>query len=209
MKKDMDWLKDLLHSEYIPAQDIPDIGLYMDQVTTFMESKLESSKRYPDDKIMTKTMINNYTKNRLIPPSIKKKYSRDHMFFIIIIYYLKTMLSISDIKQLLTPLAEKYFPENKENGISLEQIYSHNMMVNEERLEDIRQEIMKLYEMSRKDDNLNRTRQVSDQDREWLNDFAFICSLSYDIYIRKKIVEKLIDLHMEQTPPGTKNKKKK
>ncbi len=107
----------LIQSEYIPAQDIPDIGLYMDQVTTFMESKLDSSRRYPDDKIMTKTMINNYTKNHLIPPSVKKKYSRDHMFFIIIIYYLKTILSISDIKQLLTPLVERYFPENKENGI--------------------------------------------------------------------------------------------
>ena len=88
----MDWLEDLLHSEYIPAQDIPDIGLYMDHVTTFMETKLAPSKRYPDDKIMTKTMINNYTKNRLIPPSVKKKYSRDHMFFIILIYYLKTIL---------------------------------------------------------------------------------------------------------------------
>ena len=92
MNNTTDWLMNLIQSEYIPAQDIPDIGLYMDQVTTFMESKLDSSKRYPDDKIMTKTMINNYTKNHLIPPSVKKKYSRDHMFFIIIIYYIGTVI---------------------------------------------------------------------------------------------------------------------
>jgi len=203
----IDWLMNLIQSEYIPAQDIPDIGLYMDQVTTFMESKLDSSRRYPDDKIMTKTMINNYTKNHLIPPSVKKKYSRDHMFFIIIIYYLKTILSISDIKQLLTPLVERYFPENKENGISLEQIYSHNMMVNEERLDTIREDILHLYELSRRNQLLEDTDQVSDKEQEFLDDFAFICSLSYDIYIRKKIVEKLIDLHKEKVPSRHKKKK--
>ena len=207
MKKNMDWLEDLLHSEYIPAQDIPDIGLYMDQVTTFMETKLASSKRYPDDKIMTKTMINNYTKNRLIPPSVKKKYSRDHMFFIILIYYLKTILSISDIKQLLTPLSERYFPENKESGISLEQIYEHNMIANEERLDKIREEILSLYEMSGEDNCYEKDGHITEEEKSFLDDFSFICSLSYDIYIRKKIVEKLIDLHNQNTSSGRKKKK--
>ncbi len=203
----MDWLEDLLHSEYIPAQDIPDIGLYMDQVTTFMETKLASSKRYPEDKVMTKTMINNYTKNKLIPPSVKKKYSRDHLFFIIIIYYLKTILSISDIKQLLSPLSERYFPENRENGISLEQIYEHNMIVNEERLDKIRQEILSLYEMSAANNCYEKKNHISEEEKSFLDDFSFICSLSYDIYIRKKIVEKLIDLHNPASPSGGKKKK--
>ena len=46
--------------------DIPNIDLYMDQVTTFMEKELASSKRHEDDKILTKTMINNYAKNNLL-----------------------------------------------------------------------------------------------------------------------------------------------
>ena len=71
-----DWLYALLKTEPIPPEDIPDIGLYMDQVTTLMDTRLAGSKRYPDDKILTKTMINNYTKNHLLPPSDKKKYSR-------------------------------------------------------------------------------------------------------------------------------------
>ena len=57
--------------DYVKSAD-----LYMDQVTTFMEEALGSSKRYPEDKILTKTMINNYAKNDLLPPPIKKKYSK-------------------------------------------------------------------------------------------------------------------------------------
>ena len=62
--------------ESFNIDDIPNIDLYMDQVTTLMDTRLAASKRYPDDKILTKTMINNYTKNHLLPPSDKKKYSR-------------------------------------------------------------------------------------------------------------------------------------
>ena len=48
--------------EFIELSQIPDIDLYMDQITTFFEDKLKSTKRTKDDKIFTKTMINNYTK---------------------------------------------------------------------------------------------------------------------------------------------------
>ena len=76
--------KDMLNSilssiskiDYVKPEDIPNVDLYMDQVTTFMEAQLSSTKRYPEDKILTKTMINNYTKNNLLPPPVKKKYSK-------------------------------------------------------------------------------------------------------------------------------------
>ena len=66
--------KDLLNSildslsriEYIKPEDLPNIDLYMDQVTTFMDAQLAISKRHPEDKILTKTMINNYAKNNLL-----------------------------------------------------------------------------------------------------------------------------------------------
>lgn len=60
---------------YIKPEEIPNIPLYMDQVTTFMEEHLKHSKRYPEDKVLTKTMINNYAKNNLLPAPVKKKYS--------------------------------------------------------------------------------------------------------------------------------------
>ena len=98
-----DLLRSVLESfdriDYIKPDEIPDIDLYMDQVTTFMDTHLSASKRYPDDKILTKTMINNYTKAGLMPPPEKKKYSKEHMLMLIFIYYFKNILSISDLPE--------------------------------------------------------------------------------------------------------------
>ena len=74
-----DLLKQLKSIDYIKPEDIPNIDLYMDQVTTFMDEQLAASKRYETDKILTKTMINNYTKNDLLPAPIRKKYSKEHI----------------------------------------------------------------------------------------------------------------------------------
>ena len=74
-----DWMEKMARLDYIKPDEIPKIDLYMDQVTTFMETQLAGTKRTPEDKIMTKTMINNYTKNKLLPPPERKKYSKDHM----------------------------------------------------------------------------------------------------------------------------------
>ncbi|HWR60931.1 MAG TPA: DUF1836 domain-containing protein [Clostridia bacterium] len=88
----------------ISIADIPDIELYMDQVTTFMDNKLRYHKRTLKDKILTKTMINNYTKSKILLPSKNKRYNRQHMILLILIYYLKQILSINDISILFTPL---------------------------------------------------------------------------------------------------------
>ena len=198
-----DWLYTLLKTESIPPEDIPDIGLYMDQVTTLMDTKLAGSKRYPDDKILTKTMINNYTKNKLLPPSDKKKYSREHIFLLIMIYYLKSILSISDIHSLLTPLSEKYFPENSENGLTLSDIYLKIIHDNAEKEDVISEDIIKSWEQSR---NSFSEHSPSAEEAEYLDDFSFIYQLSYDIYIRKQIIEKLIDKRREEHPTKKKGK---
>ena len=106
---------------YVKPEDIPNIDLYMDQVTTFMDSQLASAKRYPEDKVLTKTMINNYAKNNLLPPPVKKKYSKEHLYVLTFIYYFKNLLSISDIQTLLNPLTEQFF-EGNDTG-SLDDIY--------------------------------------------------------------------------------------
>ena len=84
-------------SNIIEIEDIPNIDLYMDQVTTFMDKCLAQYKRYEDDKVLTKTMINNYTKAKIFPAPVKKKYSRTHLMLLIMIYHLKSVLSIKDI----------------------------------------------------------------------------------------------------------------
>ena len=116
-----DLLAELQRIDYVRPEDIPNIDLYMDQITTFMDSQLETSKRHADDKILTKTMINNYAKNNLLPPPEKKKYTKEHVLTLIFIYYFKNILSISDIQSILNPITDKYF--GKDGSYSLEDIY--------------------------------------------------------------------------------------
>ncbi len=82
-------LESISRIDYIKPEDIPNINLYMDQVTTFMEEQLASSKRYPEDKILTKTMINNYAEKNNLLPSPEKTLSREHLLLLIFIYYFK------------------------------------------------------------------------------------------------------------------------
>ena len=101
-KREVSEIRNLLENikkiSYIKPDEIPNIDLYMDQVTTFMDQHLEKTKRYSEDKLLTKTMINNYTKNDLLPSPVKKKYSKDHIVMLIFIYYLKNFMSITDIR---------------------------------------------------------------------------------------------------------------
>ena len=207
-----DWLNSLTETESILPEDIPDIGLYMDQVTTLMDTKLAESKRYPEDKIMTKTMVNNYTKNHLLPPSEKKKYSREHVLLLIMIYYLKNILSISDIQNLLAPLSEKYFPKNRENGLTLEAIYQKVLQDNTKKHPALTEEILSTWKESR---NSFSSYPLSEEEKEYLDDFSFIYQLSYDIYLRKQIIEQLIDRRRKEhasehsSAEKKKNQKKK
>ena len=123
---DKDMINSILESvsriDYIKPEDIPNIDLYMDQVTTFMDSQLAASKRHDDDKILTKTMINNYAKNKLLPPPEKKRYSREHLLMLIFIYYFKSLLSFRDIEELFKPITAKHFTGHG-SSLSLEDIY--------------------------------------------------------------------------------------
>lgn len=98
-------------SAVIEIDDIPNIDLYMDQVTTFMNKGLAQYKRFEQDKILTKTMINNYTKAKIFPPPVKKKYSRAHLMLLIMIYHLKSILSIKDIGVLFQSALAETDPE--------------------------------------------------------------------------------------------------
>lgn len=179
-------LDSLSRIDYIHPGEIPNIDLYMDQVTTFMETQLSSTKRYEQDKILTKTMINNYAKNHLLPPPVKKKYSKEHLLVLIFIYYFKNLLSIHDIELLLKPLTEKYFQTSEDFDLSA--VYTEVCQLEKSRITSVQEDIKNLWEES------SRTYQdAPKEDQEYLQLFAFICSLSFDVYIKKTIIEKLID----------------
>lgn len=173
--------------EIIAPEDIPNIELYMDQVTTFMDNKLRSSARYPDeDKIMTKTMINNYTKNNLLPPPVKKKYSKEHVLLLIFIYYYKNILSISDIQTLLGPITEHFF--QSEDEFNLESIYREAFSMEEQQLDALKEDVVQKFKAAEQ-----TFQDAPEENRDFLRKFSFICTLSFDVYMKKLMIEKLVD----------------
>ena len=173
----------------IKSSDLPNIDLYMDQVTTFMQNKLKNSSRNPEeDKILTKTMINNYAKNNLLPPPVKKKYTREHLVMLIFIYYSKGLLSINDIQTMLGPLTERYF--DSKGSIDLCSIYDEVFSMEEEKTRELKQDITAKYERSK----LTFT-DCEDEDKEVLQLFSFIFMLGFDVYTKRLLIEKLLDIY--------------
>lgn len=179
-------LSSLERIDYIRPREIPDIDLYMDQVTTFMEEHLSSSKRYPEDKILTKTMINNYAKNRLIPAPEKKKYSKEHMLLLIYIYYYKGILSIGDIQRLLEPLTERYF--HTKDPLNMQSIYEAVFSLEKSQVEKMKEDVIKSYQIASE-----TFQDAPEEEQQFLHIFSFICLLSFDVYVKKQVIEKLID----------------
>lgn len=192
-------LASLSRIDYVRPKNIPNIGLYMDQVTTFMEEQFRSTRRHEEDKILTKTMINNYAKNHLLPPPVKKKYSKEHVLIMIFIYYFKNFLSIKDIETVLAPITEKYFDTDED--LQLLQIYEEICQLEKSRIESLQKDISGSYQSA-----MEAFADIPEEDREYLQLFAFICNLSFDVYVKKQIIEKLID---ELPEPEHENKKKK
>lgn len=128
--------KELINKKDIEIEEIPCIDLYMDQVTTFFEDKLCNLKRNEEDKILTKTMINNYTKGKILMPAKKKKYTLEHMIFLILIYNLKQGLSINDINTFFNPIFNDKVDEIKED-ISIEKLYRVFLKIKNKESEDL------------------------------------------------------------------------
>ena len=186
-----DLLNSILESfdrmKFVHAEDVPDIDLYMDQVTKFMGEHLKSSARYPEqDKILTKTMINNYAKNDLLPPPVRKKYSKEHMLLLIFIYYYKGVMSIGDIQTLLSPITEKYF--GGQSAYSLEDVYNEVFSFEETQVARIKEDIRREYTES-----AHAFNGAPEKDRDFLRLFSFICMLSFDVYVKRLLIEKLLD----------------
>ena len=179
-------LESLSKMEYIKSSKIPDIDLYMDQVLTFMNGNLDNVKRHESDKVMTKTMINNYAKNHLLPAPEKKKYTKEHIMVLMFIYYFKNILSIGDIQSILNPLTDRYFSNGKE--LNLEKIYEEVFSLEKGQIEQLKETLTKDYQRAGE-----TFTEEAEEDKHFLQLFSFICMLSYDIFIRKQIIEKIVD----------------
>lgn len=164
----------------IDLNDIPEIDLYMDQITTFMDEQLMPFKRNEKDKILTKTMINNYTKHKVLPPPEKKKYAKDHLIMMIFIYHLKQTVSINDIQSLLGNLIRDG------SQYDLEDVYSSFYDVAEFEYQNIIKDVEEKASLL-KHDGTNSDSYYDDQLR------LLVMSLIFQSSIQKMIAERIID----------------
>jgi hypothetical protein len=116
-------VKQIRDSYEIRPEAIPDIELYMDQLLTFLNQHLDRSQENAGSHSFTKTMINNYTKDRLLIPPQGKKYTKQHIMLLTLIYHLKGILSINAIKSLFGPILRDINTPD-DDLIPLEDIYT-------------------------------------------------------------------------------------
>ena len=179
------YIKSQKSSNNINLNDFPEIDLYMDQVMQLFESKLSYTKRNDDDKVLTKTMINNYAKGNLLMKIKNKKYTKNHLILMGLIYNLKGALSLNDIKTILTPIIDSF---EKEQEYPLNDVYQSFLDIYDLNLEDIKNSSNKIYEnikqlVNTKDDILG----------DYEEKLLLICAYVSMSNLYRRMSERLID----------------
>ncbi|KAE9635483.1 DUF1836 domain-containing protein [Defluviitalea raffinosedens] len=178
-------LKELSSLDVIELSDIPNIDLYMDQITTFFDDKLGPWKLDKEDKVLTKTMINNYTKADVLFPPVKKKYSKEHIILLILIYHLKQVLSINEIHTLLSPIVKKNMSKTSDTHKNLHSLYEAFIKIQKEEMQGFEERF------SDKMKNLFDSFDGEEKDRYALL-FMIIMHLVISSSIQKNFAQKLI-----------------
>ncbi len=179
-------LSQITQIENIQPGDFPDVDLYMDQVTTYLDTHIASIKFDEDDVVLTKTMINNYVKSGVLPPPVNKKYSKQHLIMLIFIYYFKGILPVSEVKKMLDPINEEFF---NDDDMNVEFIYS-------EMYDSIKNQIVKTSKdvYSKSFEARQHFTDIKDiSEREELQNFIMMGMLAFDIFLKRKMLEKLIE----------------
>lgn len=187
--------------DHIHVDEIPQIDLYMDQVTTFMEKHLGELKRYPEDKVLTKTMINNYAKNNLLPSPVRKKYTQEHILLLVFIYYFKNLLSFTDIETVLSYITENHFGTSES---SLAEIYTKVFSMEHDQMDRLKEDVKEKFEKAKETFPTAAKGSEDPENAESLQLFAFICELAFDVFLKKQMIERLADELRDANPPKKK-----
>jgi len=181
---DIEEIIDQMNSqENISIEDIPSIDLYMDQVIQLFEKTYSTTKRNETEKILTKTMINNYAKGKLFFPVKNKKYSKEHIILISLIYQLKGGLSIGDIKTVLDGINEKMLVEE----LDLEPFYQSYLNLHKKNINSYKEELR----VKANDASEELAQTVGDT--EELEKVLLIASLVNMSNLYRRTAEKLVD----------------
>ena len=186
--------------DHIHVDEIPQIDLYMDQVTTFMEKHLGELKRYPEDKVLTKTMINNYAKNNLLPSPLKN--TQEHILLLVFIYYFKNLMSFTDIETVLSYITEHHFDTDDES--SLAEIYTKVFSMEHGQMDRLKEDVKEKFEKAKETFPSGAEGSAEPENAESLQLFGFICELAFDVFLKKQMIERLADELRAENPPKKK-----
>ncbi|KGM46446.1 DUF1836 domain-containing protein [Neobacillus niacini] len=168
----------------LSLDEIPNIDLYMDQVIQLFENKFSHSKRNAEEKVLTKTMINNYAKGKLIFPIKNKKYSKEHLILISLIYQLKGALSINDIQITLDGLNKRMIKED----IEIDSFYNSYLALSQKNVADFTMHINEQV-----NDVKAEVEKMEDRSSAHLEQVLMISSLVHMSNLYRKVAEKLVD----------------
>ncbi len=172
-------------SRNISLDGFPEIDLYMDQVMQLFESKLNYTKRNDDDKVLTKTMINNYAKGNLLMKIKNKKYTKNHLILMSLIYNLKGALSLTDIKTILTPIVDSF---EKDQDYPLYDLYQSFLDIYDLNLKDLDSSSNEIYDNIKQIIN-NKNNILGDYEEK----FLLICAYVSMSNLYRRMSEKIID----------------
>ena len=102
LKQLLEWTEEISEYEMPSWASLPDIDLYMDQVISYMEKQTDIFIQDNKDKLISPAMINNYVKSGMIPRPVKKRYSREHIGYLLAACILKQVLPIPHIAKLMS-----------------------------------------------------------------------------------------------------------
>ncbi|PFR50124.1 DUF1836 domain-containing protein [Bacillus cereus] len=175
-------LLETLHLEKnITLEDIPNVDLYVDQVVQLFENTYTDTTRTDDEKVLTKTMINNYAKGKLFIPIKNKKYSKEHMILISLIYQLKGALSINDIKSSLEHINESLLSDD---SFELNTLYKDYLTLSENNVESFKQDV---------NNRVSEVSEISSLEDPKLEKFLLLNSLVNMSNMYRRLAEKLVD----------------
>ena len=175
-------LLETLHLEKnITLEDIPNVDLYVDQVVQLFENTYADTTRTDDEKVLTKTMINNYAKGKLFIPIKNKKYSKEHMILISLIYQLKGALSINDIKSSLEHINESLLSDD---SFELNTLYKDYLTLTENNVESFKQDV---------NNRVSEVSEISSLEDPKLEKFLLLNSLVNMSNMYRRLSEKLVD----------------
>ncbi|TQS74751.1 DUF1836 domain-containing protein [Ornithinibacillus gellani] len=177
-------IEDMHLETHLSLEDIPDIDLYMDQVIQLFETKFADAKRNDEEKILTKTMINNYAKGKLFFPIQNKKYSRDHLIMISLIYQMKGTLSINDIKESLQALNVKAGA----GAIDLSVLYESFLQISEKNAEQFSVNSNKCADIAAAE-----MEKFPDADKAYLGNLLLLASFVNLSNFYRRAAEKIVD----------------